>query len=150
MNGEAQHDSSRQKTRIIVVDDHPIVRQGLRLLIDHEPNMVVVAEAETAGQALREIDRQEIDLAIIDISIIGSDGVSLTRAMKKRYPELAVLILTMHDELLYAKRAFKAGAQGYVEKREAAETIVTAIQTIRNGHTYISQRMAERISRSLG
>jgi DNA-binding NarL/FixJ family response regulator len=150
MNAVEKHDSGTKKTRIMVVDDHPIVRQGLRLLIDHEPSMVVCAEAESAREALGEIERQQIDMVIVDISIIGSDGVSLTEEIKKKHPRIPVLILTMHDELLYAKRAFRAGAQGYVEKREAAETIVTAIQTVRSGHKYISRKMAEKISRSLG
>ena len=143
MNGAQQHDSSQQKTRIMVVDGNPIVRQGLRLLIDHEPSMVVCAEAESAHQALGKIESQGVDLVIVDISIIGSDGVSLTEQIRKRHPDIPVLILTMHDALLYAKRAFRAGAQGYVDKREVAETIVTSIQTVRSGHKYISRKMAE-------
>ncbi|MHC4213273.1 MAG: response regulator [Planctomycetota bacterium] len=144
LNGQYEN-----KQNILVVDDHPILRQGLKQLIDHEPDLVVCAEAEDAENALSEIERYNIDLAIVDISIIGTDGVGLTGQIKMRYPQIPVLILTMHDELLYAKRAFRAGAEGYVEKREAADTIITAIRKVLGGEKYISKQMAEKISRSL-
>ncbi len=144
LNGQYEN-----KKYILVVDDHPILRQGLKQLIDHEPDLVVCAEAEDAENALNQIERHNIDLAIVDISIIGTDGIGLTGQIKTRYPQIPVLILTMHDELLYAKRAFRAGAEGYVEKREAADTIITAIRKILGGEKYISKQMAEKISRSV-
>lgn len=149
MKNHKQFDKNQNKNNILVVDDHPILRQGLKQLINHEPDLVVCAEAEDAENALGEIERHDIDLAIVDISIIGTDGVGLTGQIKMRYPQIPVLILTMHDELLYAKRAFRAGAEGYVEKREAADTIITAIRTVLAGEKYISKQMAEKISRSL-
>jgi DNA-binding NarL/FixJ family response regulator len=149
MKNPKQFDKNQNKRNILVVDDHPILRQGLRQLINHESDLVVCAEAENAEHALSEIERYDVDLAIVDISIIGTDGVGLTGQIKMRHPEIRVLILTMHDELLYAKRAFRAGAEGYVEKREAAETIITAIRTVLGGEKYISMQMAEKISRSL-
>jgi DNA-binding NarL/FixJ family response regulator len=149
MKNHKQFDKNQNKINILVVDDHPILRQGLKQLINHEPDLVVCAEAENAEHALGQIERHDIDLAIVDISIIGTDGVGLTGQIKMRYPKIPVLILTMHDELLYAKRAFRAGAEGYVEKRGAAETIITAIRTVLSGEKYISKQMAEKISRSL-
>ena len=149
MKNHKQRDKNQNKRNILVVDDHPILRQGLKQLIDHESDLVVCAEAEDAENALTEIERHNIDLAIVDISIIGTDGVGLTGQIKMRHPQIPVLILTMHDELLYAKRAFRAGAEGYVEKREAADTIITAIRKVLGGEKYISKQMAEKISRSL-
>ena len=149
MKTNEHFDSNENKRNILVVDDHPILRQGLGQLINHEPDLVVCAEAENAENALSEIENNDIDLAIVDISIIGTDGVGLTGQIKTRHPQIPVLILTMHDEILYAKRAFRAGAEGYVEKREAAETIITAIRKVLNGEKYISRQMAEKISRSI-
>ncbi len=149
MKNHNQFDKNQNKINILVVDDHPILRQGLRQLINHEPDLVVCAEAENAEHALVEIERHDVDLAIVDISIIGTDGVQLTGQIKMRHPQIPVLILTMHDELLYAKRAFRAGAEGYVEKRGAAETIIIAIRTVLRGEKYVSKQMAEKISRSL-
>ncbi len=149
MKNTKQLEKYQNKRNILVVDDHPILRQGLKQLINHEPDLVVCAEAENAENALSEIEQHDVDLAIVDISIIGTDGVGLTGQIKMRYPKIPVLILTMHDELLYAKRAFRAGAEGYVEKREAADTIIIAIRKVMNGEKYISKQMAEKISRSL-
>ena len=148
MENQTQNDKKVIKKSILVVDDHPILRQGLSQIINHEPDIVVRAEAENPDDALFAIDRQAIDLAIVDISIIGCDGIGLTGQIKMRRPEIPVLILTMHDEILYAKRALGVGASGYVEKREAAETIITAIRTVLGGKKYISRHMAEKISRS--
>ena len=104
------------KTRILIVDDHAVVRQGLIHLIDYEPDLLVCAEAESAEQALQIIEKQQVDLAVIDISLVGMNGIQLTEKIKLNYPALPVLIVTMHNELFYAKRAFHAGANGYVIK----------------------------------
>lgn len=141
---EGQHDKGKYKTRILVVDDHTVVRQGLTLLINQEPDLVVCAEAENATQALEAIEKKQIDLAIVDISLDGTNGIQLTEKIKSQRPHLPVLILTMHDEALYAKRAFQAGAEGYVTKHEAAETIITAIRLMLSGKDYIGERMAQR------
>jgi DNA-binding NarL/FixJ family response regulator len=136
------------KTRLLVVDDHPIVRQGLAQLINQEPDFVVAAEAETAEQAVDIIDSQQIDLAIVDISLVGTDGVELTEQIERRWPDLPVLILSMHDELLWAKRAFMAGAGGYVVKREAPGTIVTGLRVMLSGKRYVSEQMARKLVNS--
>jgi len=133
------HRKPRQnKTRILVVDDHAIVRQGLMKLINEEPDLVVCAEADSASQALEALDRQQIDLAIVDISLEGMGGLELTEIMKLRRPNLIVLILSMHDGLLYAQRALRAGAAAYVAKHEAAEKIIAVIHQVLSGKIYVS------------
>ena len=145
MKKKAQHNTSKNKTRILVVDDHAIVRQGLIELVEAEPDLMVCAEAEDAEQALDIIEKQQVDLAIIDISLVGTNGIELTETIKSRYPFLPVLILTMHDELIYAKQAIEAGAEGFVAKRGAAETIITAIRLMLSGKNYIDEKIAEKL-----
>ncbi|HUT30943.1 MAG TPA: response regulator transcription factor [Sedimentisphaerales bacterium] len=145
---QVQLPNTQNKTRIMIVDDHPIVRRGLVLLINQEADLAVTAEAENAEQALDGIGKQHFDLAIVDISLSGTNGVELTETIKTKYPNLPVLILTMHDEARYARSAFCAGARGYVTKRDAAETIVSAIRLVRSGKNYVSDNMARKLSES--
>jgi len=141
---KAQNDNSKSKARILVVDDHAIVRAGLTLLINQEPDFVVCAEAKNADQALEAIEKHQVDLAIVDISLEGTNGIQLTKKIKSQRPHLPVLILTMHDEVLYAKRAFRAGAQGYVTKHRATETIITAIRQVLSGEIHVSEKFATK------
>ena len=140
-----QHTNNSGKTRILIVDDHSIVRQGLAQLINQEPELIVSGEAENAAQALDIIKTEHIDLAIIDISMEGMNGIQLTEQIKAHYPGIPVVILSMHDELNYAKRAFRAGARGYIAKHEAAEKIIPAIRNVLNGKVHVSERMAKKI-----
>ena len=137
------------KRRILIVDDHTVVRQGLMLLINQEPDLVVSAEAENATEALKIIEEQKVDLAIVDISLNGTNGIQLTERIKSQYPTLPVLVLTMHDEALYVKRAFQAGAKGYVTKHEAADTIITAIHLMLSGKDYISETITQKFLKKL-
>jgi DNA-binding NarL/FixJ family response regulator len=146
---QEQYASGGNKTRILVVDDHAIVREGLSLLINQELDLVVCAKAENAEDALDSLETEEIDLAIVDISLEGRSGLQLTEQIKSRYPNLPVLILTMHDEALYAKRAFQAGAKGFITKHEAAETIVAAIRLMLAGKDYISETMTQKLLRRI-
>jgi len=148
MNKRTEHQDN-SKSRILIVDDHTVVRQGLILLIDQEPDLVVCAEAENAGEALEIIERQEVDLAIVDISLDGPNGIQLTGRIKSQHPHLPVLVLTMHDEELYVKRAFQAGAKGYITMHEAAETIITAIRLMLSGKDYISETMKQKFLKKL-
>jgi DNA-binding NarL/FixJ family response regulator len=132
------------KSKILIVDDHTVVRQGLTLLINQEPDLIVCAGAENAAEALESIERQQVDLAIVDISLDGPNGIQLTERIKSQHPHLPVLVLTMHDEALYVKRAFQAGAKGYVTKHEAADTIITAIRLMLSGKDYISETMTQK------
>lgn len=118
------------KTRILVVDDHSVIREGLALLINKEVDLVVSAQAENAEDALGILKKQPLDLVIVDISLEGTSGIQLTKKIKSQYPHLPVLVLTMHDEALYAKAAYEAGAIGYITKHEAAVKIIAAIRLI--------------------
>jgi DNA-binding NarL/FixJ family response regulator len=137
-------DSDKSKTRILIVDDHSIVRRGLIQLINQESDLAVCAEAENAEEALEAVTRQQVDLAVVDISLTGTNGIKLTTKIKEQCPHLPVLILTMHDEARYAESAFQAGATGYVTKQEAAETIITAIRLVLRGQHYLSKTRAEK------
>ncbi len=125
-----RHEKSESKSRILIVDDHSVVRHGLIQLINHEPDLVVSAEAESATQALEVLGKNTFSLAIIDISLDGTSGLELTEQIKLQFPSLPVLILSMHDDLLYGHRALRVGAAGYVAKHEAAGKIVTEIRRI--------------------
>jgi DNA-binding NarL/FixJ family response regulator len=149
MRKKKKQQNSDKKVKILIVDDHSIVRKGLIQLINEEPDLLVCAEAENAAQALEAIEKQQVDLAIVDISLDGTNGIRLTEKIKSQRPHLPVLILTMHDEALYAKRAFQAGARGYITKQEAAETITTAIRLMLSGKDYISETMAQKFLKKL-
>jgi len=138
--------STGTKIRILVVDDHPIVRQGLAQLINSESDLVVCSQSENAEEAMEALEVGPVDFAIVDISLVGSDGLELTRRIKLRYPALPVLILTMHDESFYARRAFGVGAAGYILKCDASEQIVHAIRSVLAGDKYISSAVADKLS----
>lgn len=140
-----QSQNSEHKTRILVVDDHAIVRQGLIKLVNEESDLVVCAEVGNADEALEAFKEQQVDLAIVDISLKGTNGLELTKRMKLHYPNLNILILSMHDGLLYAQRSLQAGASGYVAKHEAPETIITAIRQVLSGKIYVSDSNAVRM-----
>ncbi len=147
MKSKAQHGAGKNKIRIMVVDDHAVVRQGLIKLIETEFDLIVCFEAENANQALKALGSQEFDLAIVDILLEGINGLELTEIMKSRSPKMIVLILSMYEGLFYAQRALKAGASGYVAKYEAAEKIITAIRHVLSGKIYVSNsRMVKNIS----
>ena len=127
---------------IIVVDDHPLVLKGLVQILGEEPDLEIRAEARSSPVALDLIRRTELDLAIVDISLEGSsDGIELTKSIKGEHPKLPVLVLSMHDESLYAERALRAGASGYLMKREAPALVVDAVRKILNGEMYVSGSM---------
>jgi len=128
-----------------VVDDHPIVRQGLSQLINREPDLTVCGEAEDARTVLHSIDRSKPDILIVDVSLNGPDGIDLLKTIRARDPKLPVLILSMHDESLYAERALRAGANGYIMKQEATERVLIAIRQILGGEVYVSDRMAQKM-----
>jgi DNA-binding NarL/FixJ family response regulator len=141
------HDAAARGARstVFIVDDHPIVRQGLALLINREPDLSVCGDAEEASSALRRIEDLKPDLIVLDISLSGPDGLDLLKNIRARDPNLPVLILSMLDELLYAERALSAGASGYIMKQEATERVLVAIRRILGGEIYVSERMANRM-----
>jgi DNA-binding NarL/FixJ family response regulator len=133
------------KRRIFLVDDHPIVRQGLALLINRESDLAVCGDAEEASSALRQIEELKPDLVVVDISLNGPDGLDLLKNIRGRDQNLPVLILSMMDELLYAERGLRAGANGYIMKQQATEQVLVAIRRILGGEVYVSERMADKM-----
>ncbi len=133
--------TGRKKT-VFVVDDHPIVRQGLTLLINREPDLTVCGEAEEMHAALSAIPIAKPDILIVDISLNGPDGLELLKNIRITSPRLPVLILSMHDESIYAERALRAGANGYIMKQEATEKVLVALRRILSGEIYVSGRIA--------
>ena len=147
MEEKPQLDDNNGRVSILIVDDHSIVRRGLIQLINQEPDLRVCGEVESGVQALAAIEEQAFDLAIVDISLNDINGIQLTEKIKSICPNLPVLILTMHDVVVYAERAFRAGAEGYITKNEAAEKIVTAIRQVLCGKKYISKTIRDNLSR---
>jgi DNA-binding NarL/FixJ family response regulator len=133
------------KKRILVVDDHPIVRQGLSLLINRETDLLVCGEAEEAMGAMHVLASARPDLLIVDISLSGPDGLDLLKNVRASHPTLPVLILSMHDESIYAERALRAGANGYIMKQEATEKVLVAVRRILGGEIYVSDRIANQM-----
>lgn len=138
---------AEKKCKIFVVDDHPIVRQGLAMMINREPDLTVCGEAEEGQAALQAISTHKPDLLIIDISLSGPDGLDLLKNIRVRESALPVLILSMHDEAIYAERALRAGANGYIMKQEAAEMVLVAVRRILNHEIYVSERVANKMLR---
>jgi DNA-binding NarL/FixJ family response regulator len=134
-----------RKRRVVLVDDHPIVRDGLVQMISRHEDLTVCGEAGTAEEAMRVIEELKPDLAIVDIFLDGINGIELTKMLHDRDPSLPILILSMHDESLYAERAIRAGAMGYVMKQEASRTILDAIRTVLEGKRYVSSHVGEML-----
>jgi DNA-binding NarL/FixJ family response regulator len=148
MNTAARMSSGRtlaKKTRVFVVDDHPVVRQGLALMINQQPDLAVCGEAEETNRALQEIAECRPDIVVIDISLNGPDGLDLLKMLRLHSPDLPVLILSMHDESVYAERALRAGANGYIMKQEATEKVLVALRRILGKEIYVSDRIANRM-----
>ncbi|MGH9744664.1 MAG: response regulator transcription factor [Candidatus Acidiferrales bacterium] len=133
------------KCKVFLVDDHPIVRQGLALFIEREPDLTVCGEADGANSALQAIRESMPDFVVLDISLDGPDGLELLKTLRAQYPNLPVLILSMHDESIYAERALRAGANGYIMKQEATDRVLTAIRHILGGEVYLSDRLTKRM-----
>ncbi len=129
-------------SRIFIVDDHPLFREGMRQLIDREPGWSVCGEAADAVEALRLVQETKPDLVLVDISLGGSSGIDLIKNLKAEDDELPLLVVSMHDESLFAERALRAGAMGYVMKHEPPKTVKAAIHRVLAGEMYLSEKMA--------
>ena len=131
-------------TRILIVDDHPLVRAGFAQLIGDCPDLEVCGEAGDMSEALQQIDQQRPDLAIIDLSLAGGSGLDLIERIRARDRDILMLVASMHDETLYADRVLAAGARGYINKQEAQASIISAIRRVLGGKVYLSEAMTER------
>ncbi len=132
-------------TRILIVDDHPLVRTGFAQLIGDCPDLEVCGEAGDMAEAMKQIETSKPDLAIIDLSLAGGSGLDLIERIKSRHKNILMLVASMHDETLYAERVLAAGARGYINKQEAQDRIIQAIRQVLGGKVYLSQQMTDRL-----
>lgn len=134
---------------MLLVDDHPILRKGLAQMINMEQDLTVCGEAEEAGKAFELVGTLQPDVAVVDISLKTGNGIELVKNVKARYPELPILVLSMHDESLYAERALRAGSLGYIMKEEATEQVLVAIRRVLKGEIFLSEKMKSRMLQQL-
>lgn len=135
----------KTKKTILIVDDHPMMREGLAQLIEHEPDLAVGGQADNAGQALDAISAQPPDLAVVDISLPDRSGLELIKDLHTLHPGLPILVVSMHDESLFAERVLRAGGRGYIMKQEGGKKLMQAIRQVLNGQIYVSEKMSARI-----
>ena len=141
--------AKKDATRVLIVDDHPLLRKGVSQLIDQERDLLVVGEAEDAHKALAAIEITKPDVALIDITLNGASGIELVKDVKVRFPKLKMLVLSMHDESVYAHRALRAGASGYIMKQEGTEKVLIALRKVLRGEVYLSERLGNRLLHTL-
>ena len=137
--------ANRRARRVLIVDDHPIVRQGLRRIMENEEDLVVCGEAETARDARIAIKELNPDVMIADISLKQSDGIELVRDVRAHYPQLPILVLSMHDETIYAERMLSAGANGYIMKQAASEQFLVSLRRVLDGGIYVSESVGNNM-----
>jgi DNA-binding NarL/FixJ family response regulator len=141
--------SAPRRRRIFLVDDHPLVREGLTNLIDGQSDLTVCGEAEDWAGAVDGIAKTRPDIALIDISLKNESGLELVKNLDNQFPLVALIVLSMHDEALYAERALRAGARGYVMKRETTKSVLTCIRRVLEGGVYVSERVVNSMARRL-
>jgi DNA-binding NarL/FixJ family response regulator len=135
------------RRKILIVDDHPFVREGLRTYIEQQPDFEVCAEAGTAAEALRAWQRRKPDLAMVELSLNGSSGLDLIRQLRDLDTQTPILVLSMHEESLHSEQVLRAGAQGYIMKREDPARVLTAMRQVLAGRCYLSEQMEQRMLR---
>jgi DNA-binding NarL/FixJ family response regulator len=145
MTNRKQPEDKRKVARILIVDDHPIVREHLKSLIEQQKDLEVCASVSDAAEAMKAVAAVSPDLAIVDLSLRETHGLDLIKDLVLHHPEVPILVLSMHDELLFADRVLAAGARGYITKQEATSRIMIAIRKVLGGDVYVSDQMAGRI-----
>jgi DNA-binding NarL/FixJ family response regulator len=138
---------SARTNRIAVVDDHPVVLEGLAQLVNREDDLLVCVKADSEKEALEAISKQQIDLVIVDMLLKNTTGVQITEKLRSQYPSLHILILSMSDDQYHVKGAFQAGARGYITKDEVSEKIIAGIRKVLKGGIYVSKKLARKFSR---
>jgi len=133
------------KIRILLVEDHPVVRRGIVQLLNEEPGMTVCGEVATVDDALAALPELHPDVAVVDLSLRGSNGIDLLKAMREDFPEVKAMVLSMYSEVSYVERALRAGAKGYVTKDQADATIIEAIEKVHRGGLYIQDNLSEEV-----
>jgi len=149
VRAEPQNESNENKRKVLVVDDHPIVREGLADLINKEKGIVVCGWAEDIPNTIKAIKKLKPDIVTVDISLQGVSGLELIKDIRTHFPSLPILALSVHQESLYAERAIRAGAKGYITKQEATKKVITAIRQVLDGRLYLSEKMKEKVLHSL-
>src|SRR5438045_930910 len=137
-----------EKLRVVLVEDHPLFREQLAQLINKEPGMTVSGETDNIADALRLLESEPADIVIVDLTLRGPSGLELIKNLKARRIDIPVLVLSMHDELLYAERVLRAGARGYITKHETSREVMAAIRKVLSGEVYLGSRMASRVLES--
>lgn len=145
-SGGAKRIESKSRRRVMLVDDHPLVRERLAELLNEQPDLCVCCEAADLNEALALVERHPPDLAIVDLSLRNSHGLDLIKDLHTRHPRLPVLVVSMHDESLYAERVLRAGARGYITKQEATQNILSAVRRVLAGEVYVSPQLAFRLA----
>jgi DNA-binding NarL/FixJ family response regulator len=138
--------AAARRTRVLLVDDHPLIRQGLAEVIQREPDLMVCGEAEDRAQALKLIDAARPDLAIVDLTLKHSHGLDLIKDMRAAHPRVIILVVSMHDESLHAERVIRAGALGYITKQEAARNVLGAIRRVLAGEVFLSEKISSQLA----
>jgi DNA-binding NarL/FixJ family response regulator len=144
MNSNA---SAARKHRIFLVDDHPLVREGLTNLINEQNDLIVCGEAEDSAGAISGIEKTRPDVVLVDISLKNESGLELVKNLESQFPLVALIVLSMHDEALYAERALRAGARGYVMKRESTKSVLASVRRVMEGGVYVSERVVNSMAR---
>jgi DNA-binding NarL/FixJ family response regulator len=134
---------------VFIIDDHPLVREGLTNLINRQSDLMVCGEAKDSAEAIAGIAKERPDVAIIDISLTNESGLELIKHLVRQFPQVALVVLSMHDEALYAERALRAGARGYVMKHETSKSVLASIRRVLGGGVYVSERIANRLALEL-
>lgn len=137
------------RTSIIIVDDHPLIRKGLKLMIESEPDYKVIGQAQSSEEAYPIIKKVKPDLVIVDISLPGLSGLELIKLLLNEVTDLKIMVLSRHDESIYAERVIRAGAKAYLMKHMAGDLIIEAIEHVMNGGIYVSENMNEKLLRSM-
>jgi DNA-binding NarL/FixJ family response regulator len=138
--------TAERKSSVFIVDDHPLVREGLTNLINGQNDLIVCGEAKNSAEAIEGIAKERPDVAVIDISLANESGLELIKHSVKQFPQVAVVVLSMHDEALYAERALRAGARGYVMKHETSKSVLASIRRVLAGDIYVSERIINRMA----
>src|SRR5215831_16482539 len=139
-------DTTAPKHAIFIVDDRPLVREGLTNLINRQSDLIVGGEAKDSAEAIDGMTKEGPEVAIIDISLANESGLELIKQLARQFPQVALIVLSMHDEALYAERALRAGARGYVMKHETSKSVLASIRQVLGGGIYVSERIANRMA----
>lgn len=144
-SSKTKQSKAAARKRVIIIDDHPLIRQGIKMLLSNEDDLEVCAEAESASGALKAMKKTKPDVAIVDLTLKESSGLELLKDIRIQYPDVLVLVVSMRDEGLYAERVLRAGARGYITKEEGPDKILEGLHKVIEGQIYISEKMASKV-----